>query len=188
MVCIHLVIERYGSTEQESEVKSMGQAASAVRMAAAILGCASLSAAVACWDEAAARYHLNRDLLQAIARTESGLNSQAIGVNRNGSYDIGLMQINSAWLPALRAYGIAERDLFEPCTNLHVGAWILAGQVSRLGYTWNAVGAYNAVSPALRNAYIARVRHQLTGTRSATQMYPSAPITIRVSTPAAMSP
>ena len=122
--------------------------------------CASLPAH-ACWDDAATRYQVNSTLLQAIARTESGLNPQAIGRNRNGSRDIGLMQINSGWLPALAAHGITERDLFEPCTNIRVGAWILAGNVYRLGYTWEAVGAYNAASPVLRRAYIDKVRRHL---------------------------
>ncbi len=108
------------------------------------------------------RYQVNSALLYAIARTESGLNPQAIGRNSNGSRDIGLMQINSAWLPTLASHGIGERDLFEPCTNIHVGAWILAGNVSRLGYTWEAVGAYNTASPALRRSYIEKVRRHLT--------------------------
>ncbi|PIV87852.1 MAG: hypothetical protein COW48_09240 [Hydrogenophilales bacterium CG17_big_fil_post_rev_8_21_14_2_50_63_12] len=50
----------------------------------------------ACWKEAGTRYGVSPQLLYAIARTESGLNPQAIGRNRNGSRDIGLMQIN--WL------------------------------------------------------------------------------------------
>jgi soluble lytic murein transglycosylase-like protein len=116
----------------------------------------------ACWDDAAQRYQVSSALLYAIARTESGLNPQAIGRNRNGSRDIGLMQINSTWLPKLATHGIHESDLFEPCTNIHVGAWILADNVSRLGYTWEAVGAYNATNPALRRAYIEKVRRHLT--------------------------
>jgi soluble lytic murein transglycosylase-like protein len=120
--------------------------------------------ALACWDEAASRYRVSSELLYAIARTESALDPQAVGRNSNGTRDIGLMQINSAWLPTLATHGIDERDLFEPCTNIHVGAWILAGNVSRLGYTWEAVGAYNAASPALRRAYVDKVRRELRST------------------------
>ena len=133
------------------------------------LVCCTAFPALACWDDAAQRYQLSSALLYAIARTESGLNPRAIGRNGNGSRDIGLMQINSAWLPTLASHGIDERDLFEPCTNIHVGAWILAGNVSRLGYTWDAVGAYNATHPALRHAYIDRVRRHLPGSLPASE-------------------
>ena len=115
----------------------------------------------ACWDDAAARYQVSSTLLHAIARTESGLNPRAIGRNRDGSRDIGLMQINSGWLPTLARHGIREQDLFDACTSIHVGAWILAHNVARYGYTWEAVGAYNATSPPLRQAYAAKVRRNL---------------------------
>jgi len=131
-----------------------------VRLSVAIAFCAALPGH-ACWEEAAQRYQVSSALLYAIARTESGLNPRAIGRNGNGSRDIGLMQINSAWLPTLASHGIGERDLYEPCTNIQVGAWILAGNVSRLGYTWEAVGAYNAASPALRRSYVEKVRRHL---------------------------
>lgn len=113
--------------------------------------------AMACWNEAAQRYGVNPQLLYAIAKTESGLNPRALHRNPDGSYDIGLMQINSRWIPTLHRYGISEAQLFEPCTSIHVGAWILAQNMRRLGNTWNAVGAYNAKTPAQRLQYAIKV-------------------------------
>ena len=141
----------------------MRKTASWAPTAALITAIVTLAAlpAHACWDEAATRYRVSSELLYAIARTESALDPQAVGRNRNGTRDIGLMQINSAWLPTLAAHGIGERDLFDPCTRVRVGGWILAGTVSRPGYTWDAVGAYNATRPALRRAYIEKVRRHL---------------------------
>ena len=131
-----------------------------VQSSLALSFCSALPAQ-ACRDAAAQRYQVSSALLYAIARTESGLNPLAVGRNGNGSRDIGLMQINSAWLPTLASHGITERELFEPCTNIEVGAWILAGNVARLGYTWDAVGAYNAQNPTLRRAYVEKVRRHL---------------------------
>jgi len=115
----------------------------------------------ACWQEAGNRYQIAPALLYAIARTESALNPAASHRNHDGSVDIGLMQINSAWLPTLAAYGISERDLFRPCTSIHVGAWLLARNFQRFGYTWEAVGAYNAASPGLRLVYVDKVQRNL---------------------------
>ena len=139
------------------------------RLVAAISLSASLPAQ-ACWDAAAVRYGVSSELLYAIARTESALNPQAVGRNQNGTRDIGLMQINSAWLPTLATHGIAERDLLEPCTNIQVGAWILAGNVQRLGYTWEAIGAYHSASPARRRAYARRIYRQIAEVRRTAQV------------------
>lgn len=113
----------------------------------------------ACWGQAAERYHVNMDLLYAIARVESGMNYQAIGPrNRDGSYDIGLMQINSGWLPTLAKYGITEQRLLsDPCLNLNVGAWILSQGLNRLGYNWKGLGAYNAGSNDKRAVYAGKI-------------------------------
>ena len=138
------------------------QSQTRLQTAATVAGLLFVAAnAQSCWNDAAARYGLSSHLLYAIARAESGLNSRAIGRNRDGSRDIGLMQINSWWLPVLARHGIHERDLYEPCTSIHVGAWILAQNVARHGYTWEAVGAYHATSPQLRAAYVDRVRRHL---------------------------
>lgn len=129
-------------------------------MAATLLACTASTHA--CWEEAGERYGVNPHLLYAIAKTESGLNPRAINrANKNGSYDIGLMQINSRWLPTLRKYGIEEDHLWDPCINIHVGAWVLGQNISRMGNSWEAVGAYNARNPELRQRYAGKVYRNL---------------------------
>lgn len=115
----------------------------------------------ACWEEAATKYGVNAHLLYAIAKTESSLNPLAINRNKNGSYDIGLMQINSIWLPTLRKHGLSERELYDSCTSIQVGAWILAQNIRRLGNSWDAVGAYNSGNPTYRLRYAMKVYKNL---------------------------
>jgi len=58
-----------------------------------------------CIEEASRLYGINPIIVYAIIKTESGFNPKAINKNKNGSYDLGLMQINSSWLPTLSKYG-----------------------------------------------------------------------------------
>mgnify|MGYP001194436883 CR=1 FL=1 len=108
------------------------------------------SASATCWDEASVEYGIPANVLKAIAKVESNFNPKAVrkpyvAGNKDGSYDIGLVQINSSHFPKLeREFGITENQLYDGCTNLKVGAWILADNVRRLGWNWNAIGAYNA--------------------------------------------
>ena len=106
-----------------------------------------------CWEEAARRHDLEPQLLLAIAQVESGFKVDALHVNRDGSRDIGLMQINSQHLPRLSRRGITEPLLLsDPCVAVEAGAFILAEFVARHGYNWTAVGAYNAGSSPAREA------------------------------------
>ncbi len=95
-------------------------------------------------------------LLRAIARVESGFNPAAIGKNTR-SEDIGLMQINSSWLPTLARHGISREHLFDPCLNIHIGAWVLSQNIASMGETWKAVGAYNAHSEDKQQVYVGKV-------------------------------
>lgn len=107
----------------------------------------------ACWEQAAQRYGVSAELLYAIARVESGLNPQAVNLShrqRTKSVDIGLMQLNSSHLRTLARYGIHEHDLYDPCANIHIGAWLLAQCFVRHGVTWQGVGAYNAACSQLK--------------------------------------
>ena len=100
-----------------------------------------------CFAEAAQRYSIPEGLLRAIAKVESGGNGAAMNLShraRTKTWDIGLMQINSSWLPRLAKLGIDEEKLKEPCQNLLVGAWILSHHLRESGADWNGVGSYNA--------------------------------------------
>jgi soluble lytic murein transglycosylase-like protein len=122
----------------------------------------AVAPARACWQEVGERYGISPYLLYAMAKTESGLNPNAVNRrNANGSMDVGLMQINSAWFPRLKALGIEESQLYDACTNLEVGAWILAQNMRRLGRSWGAVGAYNAASADKRLGYARKVYRNL---------------------------
>lgn len=111
----------------------------------AVLLNSSISLAENCWKEAGDRYGIDPWLLYAIAEQESNFDPNAINdSNKNLTRDVGLMQINSFWLPKLKEYGISESDLFDPCINIHVGAWVLAQSIKVFGYNWEAIGAYNA--------------------------------------------
>ena len=119
----------------------------------AVLAMAGASAAQPCFERAAERHGIAPELLKAIAQQESAMNASAIHHNQDGSMDLGLMQINSRWLPSLLGHGIERHMLWDPCTNVDVGAWILAANFRRYGVNWNGLGAYNAGAPHLRIRY-----------------------------------
>ncbi|AKG72623.1 invasion protein IagB [Serratia fonticola] len=106
-----------------------------------------------CWDYSAKKFGIESRLLASIAQVESGMNPKAIGKNTNGSVDIGLMQINSNHLPKLKKMGIDSRKLEQdPCVAVLVGTSILAEMMQIYGYSWEAVGAYNAGTAKSRHA------------------------------------
>jgi soluble lytic murein transglycosylase-like protein len=113
------------------------------------------------WETAAARYGVNASVLYAIAQQESGLNPAAVNLNADGSYDLGLTQINSQWLPHLSKFGITSAHLMDPCTNLNVGAYILALSMQRHGNTWRAIGAYHSSTPWRRDQYAMSIYKRL---------------------------
>ena len=131
-----------------------------VRMAM-VMTLALANGASACWDEAGRDHGVDPWLLYGIAVVESGLDPAALNLGhlrRTGSYDIGLMQINSRNLPTLTKSGIAPGHLWDPCTSIHVGARILREKFDRHGNSWEGVGAYNAACIRLKGVACRQAR------------------------------
>ena len=113
------------------------------------------AASAFCFEEAGSEYGVSPILLWSIAQHESGMKPAAICRNRNGTYDYGLMQINSSWAKEL---GMRRwLRLGDPCTNVRTGAWILAQCIRRHGYNWKAVGCYHSNTPGKRERYAGRI-------------------------------
>jgi soluble lytic murein transglycosylase-like protein len=113
----------------------------------------ALATGACTWEAVSRRYGVNAQVLYAIAHQESSLNPGAIHLNADGSYDFGLTQVNSQWLPHLSQFGIGSAHLMDPCTNLNVGAYILSLNMRRYGNTWQAIGAYHSATPWRRDRY-----------------------------------
>ncbi|MDN7177109.1 lytic transglycosylase domain-containing protein [Caballeronia sp. SEWSISQ10-4 2] len=125
------------------------------------MACVSLPARADCFDDAAAYQYVNPTVLRALAWQESRNRPDATHVNRDGSVDYGVMQINSIHLPELSRYGVDRLTLLEPCKNVYIAAWQLRRMMLKYGDTWTAVGAYHSETPALRDQYAAQVARVL---------------------------
>lgn len=110
-----------------------------------------------CFEEAAQYHNVDPWLLMSIAYVESRFNPKAVNRNKNGSYDTGMMQINSIWIPTLKKKGIDKSLLNDACASTYIGAWILSDNIRRYGYNWRAIGAYNSGNPKLGLAYAKKV-------------------------------
>lgn len=91
------------------------------------------------------KYGLPVQVFSYIAYRESRCNPGAVNakwkdgkmiwtLNSNGTYDSGLLQINSSWFRILREQtGYESKDLMNPSVNAMFASWILLHTSSRLG-------------------------------------------------------
>jgi len=99
-----------------------------------------------CIAYTAARYEIPANLLVAILKTEGG----RVGMesrNKNGTFDLGPMQINTTWLPVLKEHGITRAMLRDDgCVNVWVGGWILRTGLNSASNWWRGVGRYHSAT------------------------------------------
>lgn len=123
-------------------------------------------------------------LVEAIARQESGLNPLAVNIAgkpyfpatreeaeqlirraiaAGQSFDVGMLQINSWWMERL---GINPLSLLDPAINERWGKWILAAEIARHGLNWRAVGKYHSPDPERGRRYAWLVYYHYAGQRA----------------------
>lgn len=108
-----------------------------------------------CFFDAGERYGVDPMLLVSIAKVESNFSPRAVNVNKNGTKDYGIMQINSHWV---KKYTIPKEWLFEPCYNIHFGAMVLRRCMDQYEDIPRAVDCYNKGSKSKGHGeYVDRV-------------------------------
>jgi soluble lytic murein transglycosylase-like protein len=100
-----------------------------------------------CFNRAAFKYGLPVSLIKAVAYRESRFNSSAVDYDSNGTYDYGVMQINTIWYKELKPYW---NNLADPCYNVMVGSWILYRCVKKYGGVKKGLACYNSGKPYVK--------------------------------------
>ena len=92
-----------------------------------------------------AEYGVPENFVKAIIKTESDFNCEAIGYNKNGTIDYGLMQLNSSWYN--------DDNWRDPETNLRAGIkhirWLM--DIHKGTSWWALAVSYNAGTSWLVN-------------------------------------
>lgn len=116
---------------------------------------------IECINKAAVEYYVPATLIIAVLKTENG-HASTESKNKNGTVDLGPMQINSAWLPTLYRYGLTRQDVqYNPCKNVEVGAWILSQSIASEAFLDKGIGNYHSHSVYCNVKYRTKVRHYL---------------------------
>jgi len=102
-------------------------------------------------------FGIEPSLLARIATIESSMNPRAINQNKNGTVDIGLMQINSMHLKRLSSIGVTKQALLDPEVNIYVGALLLSSHIRKRGYNLSAIGCYHSANPVFKNQWLKRL-------------------------------
>jgi len=130
---------------------------------------------LACMASVAAFYHLPPRVLPSIQAVEAGFPG-LIHMNRDGSQDLGVMQVNTRWVQPLAAQaGMAQavaqqRLLFDPCFNIAAAGAIMRIYLDEAhGDVLRAVGYYHSHTQPLADAYRSQV------IASATRLFSGSP-------------
>lgn len=115
-----------------------------------------------CINAAARHQRLPADILWAIRMQEGGQRG-LISRNKDGSVDVGVMQINSIHFEEFqKKWGIKPSWLVHSnCISIYAGAYVLRREIDRSGEFWRGVGSYNSRTPSLNKQYREKIKTKL---------------------------
>lgn len=112
-----------------------------------------VSVTAACVVAASNRYQIAPGIILSVLGVEGGKVGH-VSRNKNGTVDIGPMQINSIHLPDLAKYGISYSKLKnDGCLNVHIGAWMLRRESVAAGNHWDGIGHYHSRTENRKKIY-----------------------------------
>ena len=125
---------------------------------AAALPPPEVQARIVCSIQEAQHYGIPPAVMLAVAQIEGGRPGQAVR-NKNGSFDLGPMQLNTSWLVTLRPYGVDPRwALARGCYPYQLAAWRIHNHVVQdRGDYWTRVANYHSRTPVYNRPYRAQV-------------------------------
>lgn len=107
-----------------------------------------------CSVEAAVHYAMPADLIFAVALNEGGRSDSKVK-NTNGTFDLGAMQFNTAYLKTLESQGIKSSDVMKSgCYPFHLAAWRIKGHLEEEGSdVFTKVANYHSRTPKYNVIY-----------------------------------
>jgi soluble lytic murein transglycosylase-like protein len=118
-------------------------------------------ATINCVVHAANYQGVPANVLLAIGSVEGGKNGQAVR-NKNGTYDLGHMQINTSTYKAeIAKYGISMDDVrFDGCKNVEIAAYLLKKRLSESNGQdfWTKVANYHSKTPMYNTIYKEKIQ------------------------------
>ncbi|CCE25750.1 transglycosylase SLT domain-containing protein [Methylotuvimicrobium alcaliphilum] len=109
---------------------------------------------VVCAISAAVKYEVPANIVLAVAEKEGGKPGQWVR-NSNGTYDVGSMQFNTAYLRDLARYGITANDVAAAgCYSFDLAAWRLRMHIRNdKGDLWTKAANYHSRTPRYNAVY-----------------------------------
>ena len=123
-----------------------------------ILKPGEMNESVMCSVIAAVKYDVPANIILAVAEIEGGKPGRYVE-NTNGTYDVGTMQFNTAYLQDLAQYGITAKDVAAAgCYSYELAAWRLREHIlNDTGDLWTRAANYHSKTPCYNAEYRAKL-------------------------------